>query len=411
MREMRCWFAVLACGVMGCGLFKSEQALPHDAAIDGVDIDAPVDAAVDASDVGGPCNALTQAGCNAGEKCAWFQDTSTPIPLGHIGCAPDGMIAPGSACSYGPVGPSGYDNCTKGNVCIGKCRQICDLNDGAPSCGSGYSCVPHPYFFDVGSGATAGTCDKTCNPLDDNDFDGPGPNVRPGSACASVEGCYGFPGTKNPTRFTCRGEFHKTLVHRSACTVPAGCASDSMHAYVNGCAQGYVPVLVDSTGSTQIDCIAMCKPVDCYAGAGKCGASAGANLPGASPHRCNPVDALGTFNVATAGAIGVNGDQCMYSWVLEHDGSGHHIPSPTSDTVGFCVDHSKYLYDSNGNGMLDGSDAAWPKCDQLGISSGFDAAYFGCVSTTTATANGHPPAIDVKLAEFPRVPYYSVRSK
>src|SRR4051794_5833132 len=74
-------------------------------------------------DTGGDtCNVLTQTGCNAGEKCTWIHDQTTPTPLGHIGCTADGTVAAGAACTYGADGPTGFDNCTKGNVCVsGKC--------------------------------------------------------------------------------------------------------------------------------------------------------------------------------------------------------------------------------------------------------------------------------------------------
>jgi hypothetical protein len=82
----------------------------------------------------------------------------------------------------------------------------------------------------------------------------------------------------------------------------------------------------------------------------------------------------------------------MYLWVFEYDQSGMHVPSLTSDTIGVCMDHTKYRYDSNNSGGIDGSDAFWPACTSLGVGSqvngGYDATYFGCVDTPTAAANG-----------------------
>ena len=129
-------------------------------------------------------------------------------------------------------------------------------------------------------------------------------------------------------------------------------------------------------------------------------------LRGLPPHDCSSSSARGTFNLASAG--GTNGDQCYYSWAFEHDVMGTYIPSPTSDIVGYCIDHSRYRYDSNNNGMLDGSDEFWPRCDTLDIGSGFDATFFGCVSTTTATAHGNPPAPHPALADGPRAPYHAL---
>jgi hypothetical protein len=372
---------------------------------------------IDSNDVDGmdTCNVLTQTGCNTGEKCTWFEDATTPTPLGHIGCSPDGTAALGAACTYGSPGPTGYDNCVKGNVCVsGHCAQICDQNGGTPGCGSGFACGLYSSLFDVGGMTAAGVCDKTCDPLADNDFDGSGSDTKTGSACTASQGCYGFPGDIIPTHATCTGEFNKTLGHRSACTVMAGCAHDSMSPYLNGCAQGYIPLLKDGTGSTQIDCISFCKPVDCTMGTGKCnrtGTVADGNaLRGEAPYDCENAHHQGTFNTSVAG--GNNGDQCFYSWAFEYDSQGNFHMSPTSDTLGYCIDHSKYQYDSNMDNMLGGSDAFWPRCDTLNVISGgsaFDSAFFGCVSTTTATAGGNPPLLRKKmLADFPRAPYHKM---
>ena len=214
------------------------------------------------------CNVLTQTGCDTGQKCTWFHDTETPSPLGHIDCAPDGTVAVGAACTYGADGPQGFDNCVKGSVCVsGTCKEICDDNGGDPMCPTNYACGDYTGLFDSGGMNVAGVCDKTCDPLADNSFGSAGDTLphKTGTACASGEGCYGFPGDTTPTHATCSGEFNTTLVHRSACTVAAMCEPDSTHVYLNGCAQGYIPLLDDSTGSSTADCIAFCKPVVCFA--------------------------------------------------------------------------------------------------------------------------------------------------
>ena len=146
----------------------------------------------------------------------------------------------------------------------------------------------------------------------------------------------------------------------------------------------------------QVDCIAVCKPGNTYAG------NPGTQYPaGQSPHTCSTTDARGTFDPATATN---NGDHCTYSWRFEVDASGVLHRSPTSDTVGFCVDHSKYRYDSNGDGVIDSSDAVWPLCASL--ADGSAAAQFGCVDTMHA---GLPPSgvtglrpLDVRLPYGPR---------
>lgn len=353
------------------------------------------DAATDALDT---CDPLAQTGCNSGEKCTWVLDATVPTVLGHVGCVPDGTEALGAACTYGPPGPMGYDNCAKGNACVsGHCSQICDQSGGAPTCGANFACQSYANLFDVNSMTVAGVCDPTCDPLKDNDFDGSGAasaQQQP-SPCAANQGCYGFPGTSRPTVFTCAGAGDPTLVHRAQCTVANMCLNDSTHVFINGCAPGYIPLLKESTGSSEAVCVAYCKPQDCYSG--NCATDA---QLGVAPYSCKSGPDVGTFTKT---------ESCAYSWIFERDAMGRYIPSPTSNAVGFCVDHAKYTY---GPTM-----AVWPDCKNVGLGaavpSGFDAAFFGCVSTTTATTNGSPPLAAAPAQRGPvmdvmRVPYSPV---
>ena len=79
-------------------------------------------------------------------------------------------------------------------------------------------------------------------------------------------------------------------------------------------------------------------------------------------------------------------------WSFEVDGQGGYLPSPWSDTVGICFDHSRYLYDSNNDGTVD---APFPPCALLGSGDGtgsnpadpltyFGAAELGCVDSAMA---------------------------
>jgi hypothetical protein len=208
--------------------------------------------------------------------------------------------------------------------------------------------------------AAAGVCEQACDPLADNDFLGSG--VR-GNGCQSASGCYGTPsfGTPPATAFVCESEGSAALVHRSAVA--------SFEA--NACAEGYEPIVHQATGSTTIVCIALCIPSDTYLG----GPQAAVGL---APHRCATSDARGTFAAH---------EHCMYLWRLEQDGSGNLLPSRYSDALGVCIDHAQYRYDSNHDGVVDGSDATWPDCASLPLSgSDVVAADFGCVATTTAPA-------------------------
>jgi len=156
-----------------------------------------------------------------------------------------------------------------------------------------------------------------------------------------------------------------------------------------------VPLLYENDlGNMQVDCIAVCEPGNTYAG------NPDPQFPaGQSPHTCSTTDARGTFDTATTTH---NGDHCMYSWLFEIDPTtGVFHRSPTSDTVGICVDHTKYHYDSNGNGQIDSGDAVWPSCASL--ADGSAAAQFGCVDTTHA---GLPFGGKTSLPPLPmRLPY------
>jgi hypothetical protein len=368
-------------------------------------IDAPPDAA---SSV--PCNPLTQAGCAAGEKCTWLLDQVTPTYIGHIGCAPNGTAMAGDACMYGAPGVTGYDGCQRGLVCgdyrggTGVCKTICDNQGGNPQCATNDVCVVYSGLFYTGGLAAAGVCDPRCDPLADNDFDGSGAMTKTGTTCGSAanRGCYGYPsfGTPPATGFSCTTDINVAegqplgLRHRVQCLETNSCADPGPTIYVNSCNQGYLPLLRESTTVSTAVCVAMCRPMNCYSG--NCG-TANANRAGAAPHRCNTTDRLGTFDTSA------NGEHCRYIWSFEIDDQGNFLRSPSSDTVGFCFDHSKYLYDSDGNNT---PDMQLPECAALqpGFGSGsnpadpltyFGAADLGCVDTATG---------GVMFAGKPRVP-------
>ena len=115
------------------------------------------------------CNELAQAGCDPGQKCQWLVDSTMP-PLGHIECAPQGTVAVGGTCEYGPPVPPGeqqcvsgsYDDCAGGAQCwSGRCEQICDPQGGSPMCPAGYACVTHDGLFEYVGQFAAGVCEPT----------------------------------------------------------------------------------------------------------------------------------------------------------------------------------------------------------------------------------------------------------
>lgn len=195
------------------------------------------------------------------------------------------------------------------------------------------------------------------------------------------------------------------------CTELNGCAEPGPTVSTNSCNQGYLPLLYEQTGSTQIICVAMCKPAVCYAG--NCGASnTNRNGDPASVHQCTSAHRLGSF-AAT--------EHCQYLWWREFDeASSTFLPSATADTVGFCMDFAKYRYDSNLDGQVNGSDLFLPTCDQLGSASVtggnplqpttyFGATDLGCVpSSYRALATGKgglPPTQKRALIDLPRTLY------
>lgn len=386
-------------------------------------------------DVPGVCNPLTQSGCMAGEKCTWLLDALMPQYVGHVGCAPDGTAAQGESCMYGAPGASGFDNCKSGLVCgnyrggAGTCKTICDQQGGTPMCDSSHVCVTYSGLFTTGetTPAAGGVCDLACNPLEDNDFDGSGDDTKGMNTCGSAAsvGCYGYPSYGSPpaTGWSCTNDinFDDTdpvgLRHRVQC-VEANDCSDASGFYVNSCNQGYLPLLYESSGSTTVICVAMCKPAPCY----KDGCGTGtppANRIGepASGHQCRTQDRV------AAGSIMANTEACQYLWWREINDNDELLTSATSDTLGFCFDMAQYRYDSNGDNKVDTTDEQLPNCDELGSGFGsgsdrtvpetyFGALNLGCVPTSflPAPANGKhqlPADFNAKkvLTNLPRALY------
>jgi hypothetical protein len=324
------------------------------------------------------CDVLAQTGCAAAEKCTWRQDG---VNLGYVACAPDGTVAAGSACTWRPYGQGGYDDCTHGNVCAddgggSACEPICDPLRGSSACASGRTCWLYKGTFGQGvERPTLGACDPICDPLADNDLLGTG--SRPGSACGSGQGCYDSPGTVASHRFVCMRELNPALVHRTACTIANGCSAFGLF---DACAQGYAPLVADSTGSSQTDCVAYCTPGNAYFG------NPGPQAPaGQAPHICATTDARGAFGVTATATT--NGEHCMYSWTLELDGANQLVRTPTSDTVGYCVDHTKYV---------DANNVTWPPCASLPLTAAPGqpvAADYGCVDSHLAGFPGRAPSL------------------
>ena len=378
------------------------------------------------------CNPLTQAGCAAGEKCTWLLDALMPQYVGHIGCAPDGTGNAGDACMYGAPGATGYDGCKKGTVCgnyrggSGICKQICDQQGGAPMCDAQHVCVTYSGLFSTGdtTPAAGGVCDLACDPITDNDFDGSGAaSAKTTATCGNnaAVGCYGYPSFGSPptTGWSCTNDINSMesqptgLRHRVQCVEANNCADAGPTIYVNSCNQGYLPLLRESTTVSTAVCTALCRPQNCFTN-NNCGTN-NVNRLGATGQACRTPDRVGTFDTQNDND---GGEHCRYIWSFEIDDQGNFLRSATSDTMGFCFDHGKYQYDSNGDNM---PDMNLPNCGNLadGFGSGsnpampltyFGAADLGCVDTTHAPglATGKqlsPDTMRKIKADLPRALY------
>jgi len=391
MKKLALGSILVAVAIMGCSSSKKKTPIvTGDDTTDAGDDDGgtPIDGIEPAA-----CNVLTQTGCNANEKCTWFEDDMSDPPIGHIGCAPNGDKAIGAACTTGAPGATGYDDCVAGAVCQGgECEQICDHQGGSPMCAANFGCVRISGLFGPAQSSdppAAGVCEPSCNPIADNDFDGSGGEPKTGSACGSDPnvGCYGFAASSGDrTHFICAhpavtASFDSSQVYHREPTngLPTG------NIYLNSCHPGYTLAFgAEMTGGTKTLCYAFCKPGNAYMG------NTGTQQPNGVPgDGCNSIDRKNAFG--TKATATVNGEHCVYSWWFEEDDQGNIHKSPTSDNVGYCFDHTKYQYDSDGDGT---PDMPYPACGTLPLTSTTElaAADLGCVDSTSSgfptNANG-----------------------
>lgn len=69
-----------------------------------------------------PC---TQTSCGSGMRCASLVVSHAPLYT-HLGCAPTGPTALGSACTFTPTADGDYDSCGADGACVaGLCHQLC----------------------------------------------------------------------------------------------------------------------------------------------------------------------------------------------------------------------------------------------------------------------------------------------
>ncbi|MGE0870276.1 MAG: hypothetical protein AB7P03_17050 [Kofleriaceae bacterium] len=334
--------------------------------------DAPVTAA---------CNPNAQTGCQAGEKCTWITDQEEPNPIGHVGCVPDGTIAVGDACTEGPPGPMGYDQCVKGAVCIaGECKTICNTGGGDPMCDSNYSCERYSDLFEVGGTTIAGVCDPACDPLTQNLKD-----MDNSPACGSTnpampnKGCYGF------DEYSCAptGSASWPLTDRA---VPR---ADNGIPYLNGCAPGFMPIFFEMTGSMKTLCSGLCAALESDNTKPAANAKGDAAALGKLPLEAAPVAGNATCAQGVKGSDQSSVCRFMWQYVLNDDGTL--LPSfemNYADTMGVCMAIAFFQYDSDGNMQ---PDTGYPNCKDLpppsaGTPGNFDDANdWGCYKIGNST--------------------------
>jgi hypothetical protein len=154
------------------------------------------------------------------------------------------------------------------------------------------------------------------------------------------------------------------------------------------------------------------------------------NGQGVAGDACNGLNRVSPVNWADQMQAG-GGEHCVFEWYFELDDQGAWLPSATSNTVGFCYNHSAYHYNKDGdpNTGTNGFEEPLPACSTLkdGVGSGttpsdpdyFGAANLGCVDTSHvpglgSAALGKATKIPAELAnklrsiERPRALYHRV---
>jgi hypothetical protein len=347
----------------------------------------------------GACNPLTQTGCNAGEKCTWINDQDNP-PIGHVGCAPDGTVAIGAACTDPPAGPMGYDQCVKGSVCLsGECKQICDQNGGAPTCDANHSCTRYADFFEVGGTAVAGVCDPGCDPLTQDLKLGAVPACGSTDPTMPSKGCYGY------DDYSCApsGMTTWTLTDRQPPRTNA-----SGNPYLNGCAPGFIPFFFEMTGSTMTLCSGLCSALEVD----------NTTIGGLTPAQRDDGDATAIGKLpTTAKAAGdatcgttKKGSRpsstCRFMWPYLEDDQGMLTmafeQSVYLDTLGVCMAIEFFQYDTNMDMM---PDTPYPSCTTLprtGAGDDDSADDWGCLKRSNSMfvsgrAKLNPALKDIRL--------------
>jgi hypothetical protein len=124
------------------------------------------------------CDLFNDTVCQPAEKCTFLVESTNPFE-GRPGCAPDGTVDPGDACTFS--GSPGIDDCKDGSLCSGGvCLEICTVTPN--SCPQGGTCVHNDAYFD---NANIGLCEPGCDLY--------------GQDCDNGETCYLLLGGNDPS--------------------------------------------------------------------------------------------------------------------------------------------------------------------------------------------------------------------
>ena len=291
-----------------------------------------------------------QMTCLSNERCSWV---ATSLTAGHAVRLADGTVGQGGACAAGAYGEAtGFDNCRRGLACAnGQCQPICKTSPD--SRGAHFVCTNYSSVFYSNGTSVAGVWRPHLQSGSHRRATTTAP-MHPGVCTGGHQptspelGCFG------KSVFTCAWLCPRQQQIRSA--PAAGPASGGF--FLNGCAPGYLPVLTAMTGSTQTICVALCQP-------GPTSVGATTQAAGVAPYTC-----------PAAGAAAPH--ECHYWWWLQNTTSAS-FPDALSNTMGFCIDYTKYTGDKTGAGT-----APYPSCTALSATAhGYDstltdAQYWGC---------------------------------
>lgn len=339
--------------VTGCSLYGGDDAV----VTDGAPIDTPW-TCLDCDRVF-PCTVWApagQQGCATGLRCTWVTDAEAPDVVGRSVCVPEGTVGLGEACTAPALGQP--DACVTGTICQGgACRDICGFaGSGDVGCGAARACARISGLFTQSGEVLAGICADTCDPLTQQ--------REAGGACEAGSGCYVLSDEATTIAVCARAG---TRGHGEAIDGPT---------FANSCVPGAQP-RVAVQGSGAYECGGLCRP------AAVTSTSNQASEGGVAPDSCQ----------ARWGAAppedGTAGESCRYWWARER----FTPPSAFGNSLGWCVKHATFRYDTNGDMQ---PDAPFPRCTAVTtgdvlppvmVPPQSDAEAFWCVpkaSTSTA---------------------------